>query len=216
MTLKGYIGIIISLLMIYSCSKPGIISKKTMSEIYYDIYITDQNILNNPPLRGIPDTILVYEPIFNKYGYTFTEYSNSVKYYLQRPDQFLLIFEKTKKMLENRKVELTHLVKLDSINSANKILLDTLFMYADDSIISNNYYRTIKALLKAPDTVSYSLIIDSSLFYYTRKINHLYDSIPPFVTDTSIRFNTSLPLRRPTTKNDSIKLDKPMEKILKK
>ena len=108
-----------ALLCLSSCrDRKDIIPKGTMSKIYYDIYMTDEAVDANYGLRRIEavdanyglrrmaDTMRIYEPIFNKYGYTTEDYNRSVNFYLERPDKFEDVFEDTKTMLEKRKAEL--------------------------------------------------------------------------------------------------------------
>ncbi len=89
-----------------SCSRHKTISKQDLARIYYDMYMTDEAISQNRDLRRMTDSLHLYEPIFNKYGYTTEDYLFSVNQYLQNPDKYKKIFEQTKNMLLKRKKEL--------------------------------------------------------------------------------------------------------------
>ena len=103
-----------ALVCLPSCrDRKDIIPKGTMSKIYYDIYMTDEAVDVNYGLRKMADTMRIYEPIFNKYGYTTEDYNRSVSFYLERPDKFESVFEDTKTMLEKRKAQLNAILEAE-------------------------------------------------------------------------------------------------------
>ncbi|MCQ2183424.1 MAG: DUF4296 domain-containing protein [Bacteroidales bacterium] len=82
--------------VLQGCGKrASVIPPKVMSDIYFDMFVTDQWLRDHYDIKGKADSMLVYEPIFNKYGYTTADYDNSVTYYLERPEKYLKIAEKT-------------------------------------------------------------------------------------------------------------------------
>jgi hypothetical protein len=60
-----------------------------------DQFVREENI----PRKQL-DTMLVYEAVFNKYGYDTDDYMNSVRYYLKDPERFAKIFEEVARRLE--------------------------------------------------------------------------------------------------------------------
>ena len=96
-----------------SCGQTGVIPKDEFSEIYAEMLLTDQWMLSKPGLRSAGDTLLVYEPILNKYGYTSEDYRKSMSKYMEDPDEYekilsetVAIFDRRLAELEVRKVEL--------------------------------------------------------------------------------------------------------------
>lgn len=95
-----------ALLLLASCaskSEHKIISKKDFAKIYAEMFICDQWINVNHRYTKIADTTLVYEPIFEKYGYTTDDYLASVDYYLYDPTRFNKIIIKAVDILEKQK-----------------------------------------------------------------------------------------------------------------
>ena len=96
-----------------SCGRSGVIPEDEFSEIYAEMLLTDQWMLSKPGLRSAGDTLLVYEPILNKYGYTSEDYRKSMSKYMEDPQEYekilsetVAIFDRKLVELEERKVEL--------------------------------------------------------------------------------------------------------------
>ena len=89
-----------------SCRDSRVIDEEDMAKIYAEMLMTDQWIRENPEVKNLADTTLVYEPILKKYGYTSENYRYSVNYYLDRPKDFAEIMKMTTKILDARKSEL--------------------------------------------------------------------------------------------------------------
>ena len=92
-------------ILLVSCShKSGqeIIPKNAFAKIYAEMFIADQWLNMNYKYNSIADTTLVYEPIFNKYGYTTDDYLASVDYYLYNPGRFKKIVNKALDIIERQ------------------------------------------------------------------------------------------------------------------
>ena len=146
-----------ALLCLSSCrDRKDIIPKGTMSKIYYDIYMTDEAVDANYGLRRMADTMRIYEPIFNKYGYTTEDYNRSVNFYLERPDKFEDVFEDTKTMLEKRKAELNAILEAEGKRP--------LELYTSEGVHAGMAYKCMRILFFKPDsTIPESPVIDSAL-----------------------------------------------------
>ncbi len=103
---KLYIILAIILLAAVSCEQQRTIPRKKLSQIYYDMYLADEAITANRDLRRMTDSLHLYEPIFNKYGYTSEDYLHTVDVYLENPEKYRKIFDRTKEMLEEKRDEL--------------------------------------------------------------------------------------------------------------
>ncbi len=86
-----------------SCRKDGgeVIPRGKMARIYADMFITDQWINLHYKVRSQADTSLVYEPIFNKYGYDSDDYRASMAYYIQDPERYSKMMKKSSKILQS-------------------------------------------------------------------------------------------------------------------
>ena len=160
-----------ALLCLSSCrEKESIIPKDIMSQIYYDIYMTDEAVDVNYGLRRMADTMRIYEPIFNKYGYTTDDYNRSVNFYLERPDKFEDVFEDTKTMLEKRKAELNSILEAEGKRPRLWSLVDSLELYTSEGIHAGMVYKYMRVLFFKPDsTVPESPVIDSA--FIERPVN---------------------------------------------
>ena len=83
-----------------SCRGPRVIPKDTLTDIYVDMLMADQFVREENISRKQLDTMLVYEAVFNKYGYDTDDYLNSVRYYLKDPERYAKVFEDVAKRLQ--------------------------------------------------------------------------------------------------------------------
>ena len=63
-----------------------------MTDIYADMFLADQWLADHPAERSRVDTMLFYDPILQRHGYTFEDYDASVQHYLRDPEKFSRIF----------------------------------------------------------------------------------------------------------------------------
>ena len=98
--MKRFLHIVLVLLVAVACQRTRIIPKDTLADIYTDMFLADQKVReqNIPPSQM--DTMLVYEAVFEKYGYDTDDYLNSVRFYLKDPERFAKVFESVAKRLE--------------------------------------------------------------------------------------------------------------------
>lgn len=146
-----------------SCRNRDIIPKDIMSQIYYDMYINDQSVKSKYIFRRMSDTLHVYAPIFEKYGYSVEDYQKSVNHYLLDPEEFEDIFKETVTLLEKKKALLEALIAAEEKRSIRWEFLDSLEYFTADTIQSSRYYRTLRILFFQADTiVPNSPVIDSA------------------------------------------------------
>lgn len=95
------------MLFLTSCEEggPRTIPRDTLSQIYAEMLLTDQWITHTSGIKAIADTSKVYEPILRKYGYTLEDYQHTVNEYLEQPNRFAKIFEKTEEILDKQLIE---------------------------------------------------------------------------------------------------------------
>ena len=95
------------------------IPRSKMAKIYAEMLLVDQWLLMEPDARRRADTTLVYEPIFEKYGYDSEIYRRSIYKYLDDPERFARIFRTTIEIYDKRLKELN---KLKDIYDENLLL----------------------------------------------------------------------------------------------
>lgn len=98
--MKRFLHIVLVIVLAAACRGPRIIPKDTLTDIYVDMLMADQFVREENIPRKQLDTMLVYEAVFNKYGYDTDDYMNSVRYYLKDPERYAKVFEEVAKRLE--------------------------------------------------------------------------------------------------------------------
>ena len=126
-------------LALFSCGKKErIIPRGTMADIYADMFIADQWLKADRNEFQRADTMLFYEPIFNNYGYTTTDFRNSAYYYLRDPKRYSRIIQKSASRLKSHYKELegqfkdrasvnADIITLMAVAHMARVLYDTAF-----------------------------------------------------------------------------------------
>lgn len=106
-----------------ACGRKGkVIPRGKMAEIYAMMFVVDERISSDANTRRMADTLLVYEPVFEKFGYTADDYRRSMAYYIKDPDRYARILKESVVILEDRLQELkAERVRLESISQSKAI-----------------------------------------------------------------------------------------------
>ena len=106
--------------MAAACKGPRVIPKDTLTDIYVDMFLVDQMVRdeNIPQVRM--DTLLVYEPIFEKYGYDTDDYLYTVRKSLRDPERFSKVFEEVAKRLEVEVEDLNEIIERQNTLAVNQ------------------------------------------------------------------------------------------------
>lgn len=110
--MKRFLHIVLVLLVAVACRGPRVIPKDTMTDIYTDMFLADQMVRDADIPRAQMDTMLLYEAVFEKYGYDTEDYLYSLRYYLKDPERFGKVFENVAKRLEGEVEALKKIVEL--------------------------------------------------------------------------------------------------------
>ena len=139
------IPVIIILATLLSCGKKeGIIPAKELSIIISDMYLADQYLEFHESLRAQTDTLNLYEGIFNKYGYTFADYSNSLKYYLQDGDALYKIHIKAKKILTDKREQVNKLIAIENGKIIDWWAVDSIRKKEINNLWKEPFLRSVK------------------------------------------------------------------------
>lgn len=118
---------------VVSCGRGGrVIPVRKMERIYREMLLADQWLAENPDKRGIADTTWFYEPIFEKYGFTLSDYQKSVDRYLNDPKRYAEMLGRVEKGLRN---------DLKVVNA--RIALEDRLQYEADSLAK--VWKSVKA-----------------------------------------------------------------------
>ena len=100
--MKRFCHIVLLLLVVAACRGPRVIPRAKMVDIYCDMFMADQQVRENNTQRDAMDSLLVYEAVFEKYGYDTDDYLHSLRYYLKDPERFAKVFEEVASRLQGQ------------------------------------------------------------------------------------------------------------------
>ena len=89
-----------------SCSDRMPVPRKVMQRIYFDMMLADSFVETEPHARMASDSIAVYPPLIEKYGYTVEQFLASQEILLKDPEKMSKIFEANKKTYHDSAVAL--------------------------------------------------------------------------------------------------------------
>lgn len=180
--------IVLVLLMVAACG-PHRIPREDMEDILYRMLIQDQQIKQDPRLRKQADTMLVYEGIFQAYGFNTDDFLYSLEYYLEEPARMEKVMEKVGDRLEKESQELKKEIDLD--NWRSKLL--HIYNMEPDTTWPRPPVRPVDTLLvrMGLDTVELVLPSDSLPEYPRDSLLFVRDTLVP-VKDTLLSVRDSL------------------------
>ncbi len=88
-----HIAALLLVAVMVSCRGPRLIPREELEDIYYDMFLADQQIRDEVRLKRQADTMLVYEAVFNRYGYDTDDYLYTVRTYLKDPERFAKVLQ---------------------------------------------------------------------------------------------------------------------------
>jgi len=144
--------LIIPLLVIItaSCSNKDIIPRDQLPQILAEMYIADRSVMNDPQKMARVDSVLVYEPVLQKYGYNTKTLINTFNYYLPTPQKLKSSFTAARKILEERmgdiRIRIAVAEKSDSIFAP----IHKLIREADSLKYMDSYQRSLRWMI-APE-----------------------------------------------------------------
>ena len=118
--MKRILHIVLILVAVAACQGPRVIPKDTLTDIYVDMFLADQQVREEGLSHTQMDTLLVYEAVFNKYGYDTDDYQYSVRHYLRDPERFAKIFEEVTKRLSAEVAALDKLIEYNDRLTSKK------------------------------------------------------------------------------------------------
>ena len=142
--MKYHIIYILTLfILLCSCSNRKIPQEK-LPKIIAELHLADKyaNEILNMQEALFLDSIKIYEPVFNKYGYTSEDYKRTIDKYISRPKKLRTYFESAKSILEEQKIAIQAKV-------AEHIKMDSIIGVYTRILGSNNskyaYYKEVQA-----------------------------------------------------------------------
>ena len=113
--MRRYLLIVCLLVLAVSCHKgPRRIPRGDMEDIMMQVLLQDQYVKQNSELRKQADTMLVYEGIFESFGYDTDDFLASLDYYLADASRMEKIMEKVEQRLMEKVAQTEKEVEEDS------------------------------------------------------------------------------------------------------
>ena len=97
-----HIALLLMVVAVAACRGPRVIPRDKMVDIYCDMFMADQQVRSEGHSTKEMDTLLVYEAVFEKYGYDTDDYIHSLRHYLKDPERFAKVFEEAAERLQGQ------------------------------------------------------------------------------------------------------------------
>ena len=132
-----------------SCGKPRIIPDSTLSEIFYEAFLTNAYIGE----MGVKtDSLAIYESIFDKYGYTVEDLQYTIGNFSKR---------KSARLGNVVEVAIARLESEGSYYNRETAILDTIDARARRIFSRTVYADTLVTIYRLSDTVRSRIVVDS-------------------------------------------------------
>ncbi|MDD2584204.1 MAG: DUF4296 domain-containing protein [Bacteroidales bacterium] len=160
--------LIIVLFLITSC-KGDLIPRKEMSYIIADIYKADRYVTSQYELLLAADSIQIYEAVFNHYGYTGAEFTNTIEHYLSRPTKLKEIYAGAKAIVEEQEIQVSNDLKYKNRLDSIRVIYTRLLKKAESVVKLLPEERAVRWILEPLKYARWS-------FSYNDSIRELYEN----------------------------------------
>ena len=172
-----------------------------MAKIYAEMLVMDQWAVSDSRLRQKADTSLIYEPIFEKYGYDGEDYRASVEYYMNDPERFSRILRESADILDVRIEELKNLKQeLMKQEKINRLITDFEISDFYPYLSSEPYVHYYDSLAVELDTLSTYRLVS------IERADTLYDCLRMIVQTDTLK-NV---VKEEDAQKDSVVVEKPV------
>lgn len=174
-----------AILALVSCERRArVIPADKLTDIYADIFMADQWAGRDYGTRRHSDTTLLYEPIFNRYGYTTKDYYASVHYYLEKPDKYSRILKRAADKLDRERSALEkieekvrnrphfHPYKKMEFRADSLLAKDTSILWNEPVIVVDSIVVD-SIVVDEPDTVMIDTVLIDTVRHHARKKDSL-------------------------------------------
>ena len=163
--------------LLASCSgRPRIIPRSVLTDIYAEMFLADQWLADHNSEKRRVDTMLFYDPIFRRYGYTFEDYDATVQRCLKDPEKFSRVFrDASTRLKKGKKRYHKEIERLESIREFNAAIKGYSSMeFETDTLLWRSAY---KDSMKRVAFVRDSLFKDSLRLDSLRRDSLIRDSL---------------------------------------
>ena len=204
--MKRFLHIVLVLLLAVACRGPRVIPKDTLTDIYTDMFLADQMVRDADIPRAQMDTMLLYEAVFEKYGYDTEDYLYSLRYYLKDPERFGKVFENVVKRLEGEVDALKKIVELRnriaSKRDADYPLVDSLLAPFSKESVFVGLARVERDTSRYPAWFRLAAVHEDTLMVSVDSLAALRGRDSLSKEKPSLEVELAEPVRKPELKKD--------------
>ena len=204
--MKRFLHIVLVLLLAVACRGPRVIPKDTMTDIYTDMFLADQMVRDADIPRAQMDTMLLYEAVFEKYGYDTEDYLYSLRFYLKDPERFGKVFENVAKRLEGEVEALKKIVELRnriaSKRDADYPLVDSLLAPFSKESVFVGLARVERDTSRYPAWFRLAAVHEDTLMVSVDSLAALRGRDSLSKEKPSLEVELAEPVRKPELKKD--------------
>ena len=176
----AYLALAMATLAVVGCSQKRIIPDDTLADIFHDAFVVNAYIGEE---RVNLDSLQIYEPIFNRYGYTSEDVLHTVGNFSRRKSARLgsVVEAAISRLEQESKVYAGKVVILDTIKSA-AVRTFTRVIYRDSLIRSNKHADSadmrvvITPVTKGEYTINYTYKCNGDLEKNPRKAEFYFEN----------------------------------------
>jgi hypothetical protein len=129
MSKKKSVVLIFIFTVLVSCSKQKIIPENTLVEIIYNMHITDAVLSNKESsLYSIRDSMRIYEPVIEKYGYNIEDLRRTFLKYATKDGKLQAVHDKVIKKLEAEKTIYQPMARIEKLSENMTIGADSVYV----------------------------------------------------------------------------------------
>ncbi|MDR1340046.1 MAG: DUF4296 domain-containing protein [Prevotellaceae bacterium] len=118
--------IVFILTALISCSKQKIIPENTLAEIVYEMYITDAVLATHEPSIFHRDSMRIYEPVVEKFGYSLEDLRNTFLKYTGQDGRLQSVLAKVGKKIEDEKNIYQPVARIEKLSENMNVGADSI------------------------------------------------------------------------------------------
>ena len=176
----AYVALAMAAMAFVSCTQKRIIPDDTLADIFHDAFVVNAYIGEE---RVNLDSLQIYEPIFNRYGYTSEDVVHTVGNFSRRKSARLgsVVEAAISRLEQESKIYAGKVVILDTIKSV-AVRTFTRVIYRDSLIRSNkradsvNMRVIVTPVTKGEYTINYSYKCNGDLEKHPRKAEFYFEN----------------------------------------
>jgi hypothetical protein len=118
--------VVLILTVSVSCSKQKIIPENVLAEIIYKMYITDAVLLTYESSVFHKDSMKIYEPIVEKYGYSFDDLRRTFLKYTAEDNKLQSVMKKVVKRIDDEKAIYQEPARIEKLSENMNVGVDSV------------------------------------------------------------------------------------------